>query len=386
LPDFEDDSICVIDGMAASFAGLFPAQFLSPLLIHELGNHWGPGGKLAYTETVARSGAAATVSYAFYVSVKGYTILPTVHLPLSFYDVIGDFQLIWVAYAILLGVVSGVVGFIGFLSLAVFNVLGGKVTSHLNTLGDRFGWSGGVFGKLFTPVVGGLLVGALTIAAPLNLGDGSEQLVAVLAYRNELGVGTLIVTALLKLASLGICLGFGFVGGPFFPIFFTGVCTGSIMHLLIPDIPLLIAFSCCAAGVPAALLPGMFFLTATVSTVFVLGGPATTTVFLTCIVSYNTVCGMGLVQNLLLKAARKQELEASGEVHGEQEGATSWNPLLQKAWVERPLQSLSSMVHSRTRPETEESTSIVPANAVSSIPNADETPPTSALSTHPVDP
>lgn len=358
LPDFTDDRLCVIDGMAASFAGLFPAQFLSPLLIHEIGNHWGPGGTLAITETVARSGVAATVSYAFFVTVKGYTILPSLQLPVAFYDVIGEFQLIWVAYALLLGVISGLVGFLGFLSLALFHVLGAKVTASLNTLGDRCGWSGGYIGKLLTPLVGGVLVGALAIAAPLNLGDGSVQLGAVLAYPTELGVGTLVGTAILKLISVGICLGFGFVGGPFFPVIFAGACTGSIMHLVFPDIPLLIAFPCCLVGVPAAILPGMFFLTATASTCMVLGGPATTAVFFTCLVSYSTVCGMGLVQNLLLKAAAQNHQALANESSSggtnpdkEEDGAESWNPLLQKAWIERPLRSLTSSVGFRTRPD-----------------------------------
>jgi H+/Cl- antiporter ClcA len=344
LPDFRNDPLCVLDGMAASFAGLFPAQFLSPLLIYELGGHFGPGGRLSVTETIARSGIASTVAYALYVSVKGVTLLAEVELPVAAYEVVGTFQLVWVAYAWFMGIVCGLVGFVGFLCLAIGTLLGKFVTKQLNKLGDRLPLPfDGFVGKLLTPAIGGALVGALAVAAPLVLGDGSLQIGSILTRSEELGVATLIGTGFIKFLAFGISLGFGFVGGPFFPIIFVGACTGSIVHLLVPDVPLVIAYSCCLVGVPCAILPGFFFMTSVAATTLVLGGPATTAVFFTVIVSYSTVCGMGIVQNLLLNASRKEESQPAGRessdgaddannTHHHPDGSSTLNPLLQRAW------------------------------------------------------
>jgi H+/Cl- antiporter ClcA len=346
LPDFRNDPLCVLDGMAASFAGLFPAQFLSPLLIYELGGHFGPGGQLSVTETIARSGIASTVAYALYVSVKGQTLLASVGLPIAAYEVVGTFQLVWVAYAWFMGIVCGLVGFVGFMCLAIGTLVGKFVTKQLNALGDKLPLPfDGFLGKLLSPVIGGALVGALAVAAPLILGDGSLQIGTILTRSEELGVATLIGTGFIKFVAFGISLGFGFVGGPFFPIIFVGACTGSIVHLLVPDVPLVIAYSCCLVGVPSAILPGFFFMTSVAATTLVLGGPATTAVFFTVIVSYSTVCGMGIVQNVLLNAARKEEAQgahssndgaAGDNTRHYQEGSSTLNPLLQRAWEARP--------------------------------------------------
>jgi H+/Cl- antiporter ClcA len=336
LPDMRNDPLCTMDGMSAAFAGLFPAQFLSPLLVYELGGHWGPGGRLHVAESLARAGFASTAAYALYVSVKGQTLLHSVQLPVAAYEVLGSFQLVWILYGWLMGIVCGLVGFVGFLFLAIGTVLGKAVTRRLNALGDKLPLPfDGFAGKLLTPTIGGALVGALAVAAPMALGDGAVQITSVLSLSDELGVGTLAGTATIKFVAFGISLGFGFVGGPLFPLVFVGACTGVIVHLLVPDVPLILAYACCLVGVPSAILPGFFFMTSMASAFLVLGGPATTIVFFTVVVSYSTVCGMGIVQKLLLKAA------ASGKEEEEEEEETSngkdrtLNPLLQKAWNAR---------------------------------------------------
>ena len=64
-----------------------------------------------------------------------------------------------------------------------------------------------------------MIVGLLYVVAPLNLGDGSDQLNVVFTFGEELGVTTLLVSGLLKMVSMGLCLGFGFVGGNVFPCY-----------------------------------------------------------------------------------------------------------------------------------------------------------------------
>ena len=91
---------------------------------------------------------------------------------------------------------------------------------------------------------------------PLCLGGGLPQLYAVMTLGKRLGARTVAVTAFTKLLCLGISQGFGFIGGPLFPIIFTGACTGSLIHIIFPGIPVIISFSCGFAAAPVVIIPG----------------------------------------------------------------------------------------------------------------------------------
>jgi H+/Cl- antiporter ClcA len=181
------------------------------------------------------------------------------------------------------------------------------------------------------------------VAAPLNLGDGSEQLGVIITLGAELGKTTVIVSGLLKLVSVAIALGFGFIGGPVFPMIFAGACLGVAAHLIVPGLPFLVAVPSCLVAIACATLPGLFSMTVLSSMIFVLGGSATTPVFVACVMSYSTVSGMGLVQNLLMKAIAKQKAATSGTDGNEEEriAAGGWsNPLLQSSFpLSKPRQS-----------------------------------------------
>jgi hypothetical protein len=190
----------------------------------------------------------------------------------------------------------------------------------------------GFLGKLLTPVIGGLLAGCLCVAAPLCLGDGGDQVKLVLAYTKQLGLATVIVSGLVKLFCVGICLGFGFVGGPIFPIIFSGACAAAVVNVLIPQIPALITYTCCILGFVACFLPGIFTLTTMASVGFVLGPVGTSIVFVAVIMSYSTVCGMGLVQNVLVRLSQGKPVDDEEEDLSQ---STIANPLLQEAYSAR---------------------------------------------------
>ena len=319
LPDFSgpgEQEKCALDGMAASFGAIFPSQFMAPLMIFELASHhWfgaGPDRKFpSYVETIARSGIASTVSYAIFVAIKDQTLLSSYRFPVAMYDLL-HFELIYLVYGLFLGIVSGLIGFVGFLCLAVFNLVGSQLNQRLNN------WGGG-FGKISTPCIGGALVGALCVACPLCLGDGSDQIFVILTMGRQLGLATLIISGFVKLVCVGISLGFGFVGGPFFPLVLVGVITGSVTSILLPQIPVILSFACCIVAVPAAIMPGMFTLTVFSGVTFALGGAATSTVFVACIASYTTVCGMGLIQSILLRGIRLKREKAAALLAKEME-------------------------------------------------------------------
>jgi H+/Cl- antiporter ClcA len=148
----------------------------------------------------------------------------------------------------------------------------------------------------------------------------------IIANGEILGLDTIIVASILKVLAGGISLGFGFVGGPIFPLVFAGTCLGVASHLIVPGLNPAIAISTCFAAIPCAFIPGVFTFTLLSSMAFVLGGGATTPVFLGCIASYSTVCGMGLVQDLLMRAKHNEGTNAATSDHS---GTHNDNPMLQ---------------------------------------------------------
>ena len=52
--------------------------------------------------------------------------------------------------------------------------------------------------------------------------------------------------------------GSGFVGGPIFPSLFIGGTAGVIVHLVIPGVPLGLAFTCLLAAIPGAVVAAPF--------------------------------------------------------------------------------------------------------------------------------
>jgi len=310
LPDFSNDrEYCVMDGISAAFGALFPSQYLGPMLVIELGGHWGPGGKLSLTETVARTGLSASISYTIFVTLADKTLLEQIPLPAAAYDLLPKVDPIEMLQGALLGIICGLVGCLGLVIVGVGRAIGDKVWAMLDSVGDRVGLknaTGISLGLLLTPVVGGALVGLLCVAAPLILSDGGEQLGAVISLGKVLGSGTLVVTGLLKLLAVSISLGFGFVGGPVFPFIFTGICVGTVAHLLFEDsMNILVSVPACMVAVPCAFVPAVFTFTTLASMVLALGGAATSPVFFACFCSYTTVCGFGIVQDFVVKKMGK---------------------------------------------------------------------------------
>lgn len=327
LPDFSQEiHLCSMDGMAAAYGAIFPGQFLASLLIHELRGSKG-NSLYAFTQTIARTGLAATFAYGFFTGFEDRTMLAQVILPETAYELLPVLDPMDLLFGALLGIVAGIVGFLGFLSLALNGIVGDKISTKLNDLGDGMGLSSNVLGKLLTPVIGGILVGLISVAAPLTLSDGSAQLNTILFNGETLGLDTVIVSGILKIVAGGISLGFGLVGGPCFPLIFAGTCLGVASTLIVPGLNPIVAIPTCVVAVPCAFIPGMLFFTLLSSMMFVLGGAATSPVFVGCIASYSTVCGMGIVQDLMMRAKGNKETNAntpdtSGKVY---------NPLLQDA-------------------------------------------------------
>lgn len=204
----------VLDGIAAAFGALFPAQYLSPMLVFELGQHWGEGSELSATETLARTGFSASIAYIIFTSIQDFTLLKQSELPGAAYDLLPDINVIQMFEAGVLGIVCGLVGAIGLVILGLGHALGNLTHEAFDRMGKRLGLDKRriSLGMLLTPVVGGTLVGLLCVLSPLCVSDGADQLGSIVKLGQALGAGTIAVAAVVKFLCLAFSIGFGFVG------------------------------------------------------------------------------------------------------------------------------------------------------------------------------
>jgi len=65
----------------------------------------------------------------------------------------------------------------------------------------------------------------------------------------------LIATLIAKMLTFAVSQESGFVGGPIFPSLFIGGTAGVLVHQVLPDVPLGLAFTCLLAAVPGGWSP-----------------------------------------------------------------------------------------------------------------------------------
>ena len=311
-------------GMAAAFGPLLPSPMLAVLMLHELGfaafsRSASTTTGASFMEFVILAGVASSGSYALFVSMEDLTFLNTTVVPPVGLAIRGSWSQ-YMAAGLALGVLCGLVGLVGMLCLGI----GKKLGSAFHGLFRRR--CGRHVAVILTPVIGGVLYGFIAVAFPMTLGDGNSQLSiivenAIMAQlRNAKGLGPgplysidfLAALAFAKCLALGICLGFGFIGGQIFPLVFAGACVGSLVTQ-VTGLHFLVALPCCIVAVPCAFTPIVFSFVAMTGVLLGLGGPALAPVFVACITSFATVNGLGLVHATL--ARQLATLKVASEVN-----------------------------------------------------------------------
>ena len=114
-----------------------------------------------------------------------------------------------------MGVIGGLLGLLVLVFMGIFRNIGQNLTMRM----------GETRARIVLPTVGGLLIGLIGLMFPLTYGDGSLQLSPIFgSYYSSDDDGTdkmvaefskeyLIGTIFAKMFTLGISLGFGFIGG-----------------------------------------------------------------------------------------------------------------------------------------------------------------------------
>jgi len=221
--------IMTLSGISSAFGGFLMQPLGGAFMSMEF------TGSLAYpiyANMIAATVAAVVGTLVIFNLTK---FLPNMALPFPPYD---GFLWIHLLYAVILGLVGLGMAFL-------FKIIFQFVTRLVKPL-DHF--------PLLKPTVGGLIFGLVGVWLPLTLHSGEEELHTILMEGAEIGVVMLLLLAIFKLFTLGICFSTGFPGGFVFPLLFSAGSLGYAIHLLFPFIPLTVAIVGMMAGIGGAVM------------------------------------------------------------------------------------------------------------------------------------
>jgi H+/Cl- antiporter ClcA len=108
-------------------------------------------------------------------------------------------------------------------------------------------------------LIGGVVLGFAGMLWPLTLFSGEEQTSVLIQSAASIGIGSLVVLALVKLFLTSLCLSTGWKGGYIFPIMFAGTALGMAVNLVFPGIPVAVAVAATMAGAMVAVMKAPIF-------------------------------------------------------------------------------------------------------------------------------
>jgi H+/Cl- antiporter ClcA len=255
-----------LSGFAGAYGGLFSSTVIVVMLIMEAAR---PGGQ-RFTKALAGAIVASSVSFGIYFAIAGAAFVAVYRVPgFTFED--------WQLGA---GVLPGIFAAILVTLLAVF----------IQGAARLFGRLKGP--ETLRPALGGAAFGLVGVVLPLTIFTGTAQLSTVLKDAGRLGAGLLAVTLIGKMFTFAVCQATGFLGGPIFPALFLGGTAGVIVHLVIPGVPLGLAFACLLAAVPGSLVAAPFTMVLLAAFLTQVGALQTAPVLLAVITAYLALEGI----------------------------------------------------------------------------------------------
>ena len=169
----------------------------------------------------------------------------------------------WVTYIVLGG--QSIAALFPFPEYTTVSLPDLGLAAALGVLGGVLGLVyGGVFVKarvrfqplrtrpLLAGVAGGAVLALAAVASPYLLFSGQEQVPNVIEKAATLGLLTLLLLGLGKIALSVWSLSTAYFGGPLFPLMFAGLCFGLALNLAVPGIPQGVAVMALIAGMLVA--------------------------------------------------------------------------------------------------------------------------------------
>lgn len=167
-------------------------------------------------------------------------LYPAIGTPfLSIYD-LGEpeLKISWIPLAILLGILGAALGLISVLALA----LSGSASQRVGN-------------PIVRALIAGVVIAAIGFTMPLTLFSGRDQLTSILAGGADITAWLLVALLFGKLVAFVFSMRWGFFGGPIFPLIFLGAVAGTLLHMAIPSVPLVVAVPALAGAVAVTSVP-----------------------------------------------------------------------------------------------------------------------------------
>jgi H+/Cl- antiporter ClcA len=167
---------------------------------------------------------AGAIGFIFYTSLGIASFASMIPFPS-----ITDLKLVYVAYAVIFGVVGALLAVFAGLSMQKIGTIMEK--SFHNKPIQRI-------------LVAGIVIAVIGYYFPNLLFSGEKQIHSIIQDPSELGIAMLLIMAILKILLLALSLKSGYLGGPIFPILFSSTMIALALNLAFPGVPLSILVMC----------------------------------------------------------------------------------------------------------------------------------------------
>jgi H+/Cl- antiporter ClcA len=275
----DETQVNTFSGFAGAYGGLLSSPVIVVMMILELAR---PGGE-KFTRVLVNSVVASSVSFGVYFAIAGSVFLDLYKVP----------QYAFESWQLLVGAALGVVAAVLVMVLVLVMAVSAKAFVTLR------------IPRIAKPVLGGVIFGVIGVALPLTMFTGSSQLTTVIDDATTLGIAVIVALVVGKMLTFAVSSASGFVGGPVFPALFIGGTAGVAIHMLIPGIPMALAFTCMLAAVPGSLVSAPFSMVLLAAILTQVGPLQTAPILLAVVTAYLTMTGSNFIPGLKKRAAAK---------------------------------------------------------------------------------
>jgi H+/Cl- antiporter ClcA len=179
---------------------------------------------------------AAAVGYGVY-----FALLHTSYLGIYSFPNYASPHLIDLGYALLVGVIAGVIGIMFKIIFGLMHLVFGRVDNNKR--------------PIIRAMIGGVLIGLIGSFLPLTLYSGQNQLLEIIHNPAAFGIGLLLLMMLVKALLTSTSFATGFEGGPVFPLLFIGGTLGLALSEILTFIPQGVGVTAGMARVACAVFP-----------------------------------------------------------------------------------------------------------------------------------
>jgi H+/Cl- antiporter ClcA len=218
-----------VAALASSFNGIVGSVLFTGIFATE----FQVGGKKNAFRFMIWNLLAGSIGYLFYVALG----IPSFAQSIPFTP-ITELKLVYVLYAIILGLVGTLLALFAGISMQV----AGRIMSRFDNA------------VIFRVFIAAVVIAIVGYFLPLLLFSGERQIHSIIDNPAEVGIAMLLLLAVLKLLLLALSFKSGYIGGPIFPILFASTMIALALSLAFPSIPVSIfVLSIEAAAITLAL-------------------------------------------------------------------------------------------------------------------------------------